>query len=335
MISVHDNSLIFKLDDINQLKYYHSDKIRWLDVTDDYDLIKEYFAVFNVDIESTEQNTMYFGINVNDYDGADLAKGKLCAYIGGNKILSFAGIEYTSGNEWEICAGSTHPNFSNKGYAKAVCSFAAKYILESGRQAICETNVNNIAAQRALKGVGMAVKSTARVIFLNGVTSAGKTSVARAIQEASSEIYYHVSNDMFHNMIGRKFWRENGRGCIARSIIAMYHAVRAMYDSGLNVIVDGMLLEMPEYREIFGQLNYDIMRSVFAGANIFVVELYCPLEECRRRNIARGDRGEFQSAEQHAEMNKNITYDFSVDSSLNTAEKCAELILEACIVKQL
>jgi adenylylsulfate kinase/chloramphenicol 3-O phosphotransferase len=86
-----------------------------------------------------------------------------------------------------------------------------------------------------------------KIIFLNGVTSTGKTSIAEALQELAGEMYYHVSNDMFHCMIGEKFWIEDNRKCISRSIITMYYAVRGMCDNGIHVIVDGMLLEMPEY----------------------------------------------------------------------------------------
>ena len=169
-----------------------------------------------------------------------------------------------------------------------------------------------------------------KIIFLNGVTSTGKTSIAQAIQELAHEIYYHISNDTFHCMIGDKFWAENGRMCVAKSIVSMYHAVRGMCDAGVNVIVDGMLLEMPEYVQEYGRLHYDIMRGVLSGVDVFMVEVFCPLGECRRRNIARGDRGEFQSEEQDMEMNKGVKYDFRVDTSKYTAEECAAQILGSC-----
>ena len=44
---------------------------------------------------------------------------------------------------------------------------------------------------------GVLVKK-GKIIFLNGVTSAGKTSIAEEIQELANEVYYHVSNDTFH-----------------------------------------------------------------------------------------------------------------------------------------
>ena len=168
-----------------------------------------------------------------------------------------------------------------------------------------------------------------KVIFLNGVTSTGKTSIAEAIRELADTMYFHVSNDMFHCMIGEKFWIENGRMCVAKSIVSMYRAVKGMCEGGVDVIIDGMLLEMPEFQQEYSDMHYDIMQSILSDVNIFMVHVFCPLDECRRRNIARGDRRELQSQEQHAEMNKNVRHDFKVDTSTHNANECAKQILAA------
>lgn len=144
-----------KLDNITQLRSFHSDKVRWLDVVKDYEMIKEYFKLFNVNIESREKNSMYFGIYVNDYSGIEPTKGKLCAFVDKDEILSFGGVEFTSADIWEIRAGSTNPQYLNKGYSKVVCSFIAKYILDNKKIAICETNIDNKAAQKVLQEIGM------------------------------------------------------------------------------------------------------------------------------------------------------------------------------------
>lgn len=43
-----------------------------------------------------------------------------------------------------------------------------------------------------------------RIIFLNGVTSAGKTSIVKAFQERTGEFYYALSNDLFQETVGLK-----------------------------------------------------------------------------------------------------------------------------------
>ena len=63
------------------------------------------------------------------------------------------------------------------------------------------------------------------------------------------------------------------------------------------------------------------------GIPLDVVEVFCPLEECRRRNIARGDRGENQSREQAEIMAQNIAYAMRVETHLHTPEECAEQMI--------
>ena len=43
------------------------------------------------------------------------------------------------------------------------------------------------------------------IICLNGVTSSGKTSIAKEIQNISEQNYYHVSLDMFEQMANLKY----------------------------------------------------------------------------------------------------------------------------------
>ena len=44
-----------------------------------------------------------------------------------------------------------------------------------------------------------------RIIFLNGVTSAGKTSNVEALQERDDIFFYVVANDLFQEMVGEKY----------------------------------------------------------------------------------------------------------------------------------
>lgn len=48
-----------------------------------------------------------------------------------------------------------------------------------------------------------------RIIFLNGVTSSGKTSIVEALQARDDVFFYVVANDLFQEMVGEKFLQEN------------------------------------------------------------------------------------------------------------------------------
>ena len=70
------------------------------------------------------------------------------------------------------------------------------------------------------------------------------------------------------------------------------------------------------------------LKEIFVLSPFKMIDVYCPLEICRQRNIERGDRKVNQSEEQFSIMSKNVIYDITVDTSIYKPEKCAELILE-------
>ena len=162
-----------------------------------------------------------------------------------------------------------------------------------------------------------------RIIFLNGVTSAGKTSIVEAIQERDDVFFYVVANDLFQEMVGEKFLRENYWKYLSEVIILMYHTAKLFSDMGKNVLIDGILVEQEGITPHYQQLQ-DILKN----NPLDIVEVYCPLDKCRKRNIIRGDRYESQSDEQHELMAKNIEYRLRVDTSLHSATECADIIIE-------
>lgn len=167
-----------------------------------------------------------------------------------------------------------------------------------------------------------------RIIFLNGVTSAGKTSIVEAMQTYSEPFFYVVANDLFENTIGDKHLQADYWKYLSEVIIMMYYTARLFSDSGKNVLIDGILVERPELKP-----HYEKVKDIFNGYPLDIVEVYCPLDLCRKRNIERGDRREDQSNEQNRIMSQNIRYSCSVDTSLNTPKECAEIIITSLFKK--
>jgi predicted GNAT family acetyltransferase len=98
-----------KLDNLEQLKLYCDDSIRWLNMPNDFTLIREYYKLFAD----------------NDIKEADFSEKqwKFCALFKNNKIVSYAGVLYMTEKNWELGAVSTHPQYRNKGYSTMVCYF--------------------------------------------------------------------------------------------------------------------------------------------------------------------------------------------------------------------
>ncbi len=163
-----------------------------------------------------------------------------------------------------------------------------------------------------------------RIIFLNGVTSAGKTSIVEALQERDDIFFYVVANDLFQEMVGDKYLQQDYWKYLSEVIIMMYHTAKLYSDMGKNVLIDGILVEREEIKPHYRQLL-----EILKDNPLDIVEVYCPLEICRQRNIDRGDRYETQSEEQHALMAENIKYSVTVDTSTYSPAECADIIVNA------
>lgn len=89
------------------------------------------------------------------------------------------------------------------------------------------------------------------------------------------------------------------------------------------MIIDGILVERPEIAP-----HYEQLTEILQSCPLDIVEVYCPLEICKKRNIERGDRYETQSEEQSILMAKNINYSMKVDTSINSPTECADAIVK-------
>jgi len=165
-----------------------------------------------------------------------------------------------------------------------------------------------------------------RIIFLNGVTSSGKTSIVEALQDREDCYFYVVANDLFQEMVGDRFLREDYWKHLSRVIILMYHTAKLYSDLGHDVLIDGILVERPELAPHYVQL-----RQILADNPLRIVEVACPLDVCRARNIERGDRYESQSEEQAALMAQGIDYAMRVETNRMTPEECAQAIVSALL----
>ena len=60
-----------------------------------------------------------------------------------------------------------------------------------------------------------------------------------------------------------------------------------------------------------------------------IINVYCPFEILRERNIARGDRRVNQSEVQSTKVVDDIDFYCSIDSGNHTVAECVDLLLEA------
>jgi chloramphenicol 3-O phosphotransferase len=179
------------------------------------------------------------------------------------------------------------------------------------------------------------LNTTARIVLLNGVGSAGKGSIAKALQTITAESFLHVEMDAFLEMLpaasfghpdGLTFEtvQEDGKpsviirtGPVAeRAFRGMRHAIAAMAAQGNNLIVDEVLLgsEKAEYADLLSAFE------------VFLVGVFAPLDVLEARELERGDRLIGLARWQYYRVHKDMKYDLEVDTSRATPLECADLI---------
>ncbi|HQG79310.1 MAG TPA: hypothetical protein PK564_03135, partial [bacterium] len=76
-----------------------------------------------------------------------------------------------------------------------------------------------------------------RIIFLNGTSSSGKSTLAKNIQKISKEKFFHVQIDTFCDMLHQKFF-DSDFSETENSVASLMHKfVVFLSDEGQNVIV--------------------------------------------------------------------------------------------------
>lgn len=175
------------------------------------------------------------------------------------------------------------------------------------------------------------------IIVLNGTSSSGKSTLAKALQNRLEEPYLHAGIDHYIFMLPKRYlnpplWSEIFRyeyasdGSIARIhtgsrgqqlISGMHHAIRGLADAGFHVIVDHVIME---------SAWLDEMKQLFSAHHMHFVGVMCPLEILEQREKNRRDRTLGQARAQYDSVHIHGLYDLQVDTSQASPEEAAAQI---------
>lgn len=161
------------------------------------------------------------------------------------------------------------------------------------------------------------------IIFLNGTSSSGKTSLTKKLQEMLVEPFFHFSLDTFEDMAPKKHLKQDFWATLRMSVSGMHKSIAAFSESGLNVIVDHVILDIPEME---GWLD-ECVTHMHALPVLFV-QVNCPLVELERREKERGDRDIGQAKSQLEQIYGREIYDLEVNTYENSLEECAQQIID-------
>jgi chloramphenicol 3-O phosphotransferase len=189
------------------------------------------------------------------------------------------------------------------------------------------------------------------VILVNGPSSAGKTTLCRALQAAIEEPYLVTAFDDFVFMAAPRYYRGADTahqdahdlytalgvemmttsppggppavtarfGPVFRRILdAMAPAVRALVDGGNAVIFDHVLHD---------RAMQESCRKAFDGLDVFSVGVTCAIEILEERERERGDRVLGRARGLAGVVHGFMSYDIMVDTGAMTTAACVSAIL--------
>lgn len=185
----------------------------------------------------------------------------------------------------------------------------------------------------------------AKIILLNGTSSAGKTTIAEELQRLSDDALLRTGIDHFCDMILRERYDEFGSraeegwnfsastdsegnpivhislGALAKKCAhTMPKVIKCLADEGHDVVVDEVLID----KDDLALRNY---AQGLKEHDVYFVGVVCSLEELESREKSRGDRviGLARGLLDITHKHKNY-YDMMVDTTYSSGAECAQEI---------
>ena len=185
-----------------------------------------------------------------------------------------------------------------------------------------------------------------KIIFLNGTSSAGKTTLAYALQETLIEPFIHVALDQFRDGLPARYRglnaSEGTTGALGLNVIpvseaetpytdiqfgaqgkvmlkGMRRAMASMVEAGNNIVIDDIILD---------KTFLDDYLEVFQPFDVLFVGVKCPKEVINQRESERPGRFPGTAIGHYDICHAHDVYDVIVDSSTMSPNECVELIVQ-------
>jgi chloramphenicol 3-O phosphotransferase len=174
-----------------------------------------------------------------------------------------------------------------------------------------------------------------QIIVLNGGSSSGKSSIARALQEILPDLWLTFGVDVFIDALP-------GKGESARSGLVLepdgsvtvtpafraaqdiwYEGLAAMAGRGAFLILDEVLLT--------GGVGQRRLLDALSGLDVLWAGVHCDADVAAGREASRPDRVAGMARTQALAVHADVAYDVEVDTTTRSAVACARQIADAVL----
>jgi len=163
-----------------------------------------------------------------------------------------------------------------------------------------------------------------KIIFVNGASSSGKSTLCRALQATLDEPFWHFSIDhlsdtkvlpMQRVKSGDFSWPD-----MRPAFFDGFHrCLPALAGAGNNLIVEH-IIETPDWM--------DRLACLLSPFDTFLVRVHCPLAELERRELERGDRRIGEARQDYETIYAFGDCDIEIDST-QSLEKNLDAVIAA------
>lgn len=166
-----------------------------------------------------------------------------------------------------------------------------------------------------------------RVIYLNGASSSGKTTIAKNFLMHADKPFLYLGLDTFIDMIPEGYFGFDDRA------ISFMHQKRFEVDGHSLVSIeygpDGMNLIKTMYKTVANLAEYgmdiifddvywdlNLPAEILKNVEVFLISIYAPLDILEQREISRGNRPAGTARWQYPKIyESDLLYDLQIDTS--------------------
>ena len=168
-----------------------------------------------------------------------------------------------------------------------------------------------------------------KIILINGASSAGKSTLARQLQQKLPIPFWHFSFDHLRDSnalpMARILSGEIDWSTMRPAVFDGFHrCLPVLAEVGNNLIVDHI---------IENEIWMSDLVQLLAGLDVFFVGMHCPLPELERREQARGDRRIGEARTDYQVIHSFTEYDLEIDS-MQPCQANVNIVMNAWRVRQ-
>ena len=173
------------------------------------------------------------------------------------------------------------------------------------------------------------------IIFLNGISSSGKTTLLRGLQDALDAPYLELGLDKFIWMLPKRYFdqplwdqvlgKANQAGELGHQLVyTMHRAIRSTAEAGLNILADHVLVEPAWIQDC---------ADLFCDLDAHLIGVRCELAILERREQDRRDRTLGQARKQFDRVHAHGVYDFEVDTGQFSPQENVQQVLDYLVAR--